>query len=69
MKEWRRRFKGFNGFLLHKFGIDVKPSLRGYIWFHWKPIMYKEKYGIDVSDGIKQYLPNIKDKQYEIEAV
>ena len=22
-----------------------------------------------VSDGIKQYLPNIKDKQYEIEAV
>ncbi len=31
MKEWRRRFKGFNGFLLHKFGIDVKPSLRIYL--------------------------------------
>ena len=68
MKEWRRKFKGFNGLPLRKFGIDIKPSC-GYICFHWKPIMYKGKYGIDVSDGIKLYLPNIKDKQYEIEAV
>lgn len=61
-----RMFKGIDGKILSDYGIPVTSE---YITFFWKPICYNGKYGIEVSDGIKQYLPNIKDKQYEIEVV
>ncbi len=61
-----RMFKGIDGKILTNYGIPVTSE---YITFLWKPICYNGKYGIEVSDGIKQYLPNIKDKLYEIEVI
>ena len=61
-----RMFKGIDGKVLLDYGIPVTSE---YISFWWKPVYHNGKYGIEVSDGIKQNLPNIKDQKYEIEVV
>lgn len=66
MREWSRRFKGLDGREFTPYGI---PICSDFYIFNWEPICHKDKYGIQISNEMKKYLSNIKDKQYEIEVV
>lgn len=66
VKRWKDRFRGIDGEILFKYGIPVTYGVRS-MSYHWIPIKENERYGIEVPSSLFDIMPNIEDKQYEID--
>lgn len=66
IKKWCETFKGLNGNILTKYGIPVMDDNSGR-YVNWLPCYVNDKYGIVVPSSLLDYMPNIKNKQYNIE--
>lgn len=66
IQKWNETFKGLDGNKLTKYGLPVYDEKIG-IYSDWIPIKENNKYGIEVSSSLIDRMPNIKNKQYNIE--
>lgn len=64
--KWDKRFKGIDGEPLNKFGIPVMHESSGR-YFHWLPLNHDGRYYISVTSSLLDLMPDIPDKQYEIQ--
>ena len=65
IKQWKEKFVGIDGKILDKYGIPVYHEGSG-IYYNWIPFSKNGRYGIEVPSSLIDRMPNIEDKQYEI---
>ncbi|MFR5894445.1 MAG: hypothetical protein ACLUGY_08545 [Phocaeicola massiliensis] len=66
IKKWKEKFKGIDGGILSDYGIPVYHEESG-VYYNWLPVKNGDRYGIEVSSSLLDRMPNIDDKQFDIE--
>ena len=66
MQKWISRFKGIDGKMLCDYGIPISfDCCTRYV--NWRPYFENGRYGVLVPSLVLDWMPEIDNKQYEIE--